>query len=97
MWRLRALPTSQNSEAEEKSFCAGDVADHVSILAVNDLVADRCPTQFAAQGDVQAVLAKQTKFLRHHQRRAIGERHEAHTQRTLRRYRRSRLNLSNHN
>ncbi|PYL08267.1 MAG: hypothetical protein DME34_05115, partial [Verrucomicrobia bacterium] len=31
------------SEAKEKSFCAGDVADHMSILRFDDLVAQLKP------------------------------------------------------
>ena len=48
---------------------------------MDDLVANRGPADFAAQFHIDAVLCKQTEFLGNHERRAVGKRDEAHTNR----------------
>ena len=50
-------------------------------FAVDNFIADGGPAEFAAQLHVQSEFAEQPQLQRHHQRRAIRERHKAQPQR----------------
>jgi hypothetical protein len=50
-------------------------------FAINNLVPNGAPTNFPAQFDVDSVFLEKTKFVRHHERRAIDQRQKTNPQR----------------
>ena len=78
-FKTSAVRQSQAIEPKPSAAATGMAGERVGgfQFAVNDLVADRRPAKFAAQLDAQTKFSEQSQFVRHHQRGAIGQRHEA--------------------